>query len=324
MSSENPILSIQYLRAIAAVCVIVAHASGILVYQAGVDVFFVISGFIMWTITKRPQTPSAFLMNRLVRIIPLYWISTVLMAWHQHAPIVAVLKSMFFIPYFGAGSQIWPVLVQGWTLNYEVFFYLLIAASLLLPRTARLAAIIGVIALLSATSLLLMPRGAALMTYTNTLLVEFCFGIIIAEMRLSSLLPSSLVGLALIGLASLLFGLPALDVLPGVDRFFVWGVPSACVVLGMLALENGGWILRSRYLLLVGDASYAIYLFQSFLLKSLFRISADFPVPLQVIFVVVCVSAAGLIISIWVEKPLIALLRSQRPLLPAYRFRSGG
>ena len=134
---KKQIVSIQYLRSFGALAVVASHVDhSAVVGQSGVDLFFVISGFIMWTMSARPIAPLAFLWNRMLRVVPLYWVATLLMALHQRAPLHDVVRSMFFVPYFGAGDQIWPVLVQGWTLNYEMFFYILIG--LVLPlRAAR-------------------------------------------------------------------------------------------------------------------------------------------------------------------------------------------
>ena len=120
-----------------------------LIGQAGVDVFFVISGFIMWTVTSTETAPHVFLLRRVIRIVPLYWVATVIMAIHQKASFSAVLKSLCFIPFFGEKGLIWPVLVPGWTLNYEMFFYLLVCVTLLLPRYIQLMSLITTLCLLS-------------------------------------------------------------------------------------------------------------------------------------------------------------------------------
>src|SRR5690606_7660569 len=125
---------IQYLRAVAALGVVVFHAAErtgthFAIGAAGVDVFFVVSGFIMWVIANdRSPSPSAFLRGRIERIVPLYWAATSVMvagglaglfpnlrvtAWH-------VFASLAFIPSRSpSNGEVWPVLVQGWTLNYE-------------------------------------------------------------------------------------------------------------------------------------------------------------------------------------------------------------
>ncbi|MEY9103377.1 peptidoglycan/LPS O-acetylase OafA/YrhL [Sinorhizobium fredii] len=152
------IRTIQYLRAAAALAVVVFHAAektghDFAVGAAGVDVFFVISGFIMWVISdRRPLTPAKFIWDRIRRIVPIYWFATAVMIAGALAglfPNLAltldhVLASLFFIPFRSPSSgEIWPLLVQGWTLNFEMLFYAVFAASLLLPRHWRLPAIAG-------------------------------------------------------------------------------------------------------------------------------------------------------------------------------------
>jgi len=133
--------------------VVVFHAAertgGHFAIAAGVNVFFVISGFITWVICeRRPTTPARFLRERLERIAPVYWIATGIMVAGALASLFPNLKltlgpvlgSLFFIPHHSpSNGQVWSVLVQGWTLNYEIFFYMVFAGSL---RAHRLATIL--------------------------------------------------------------------------------------------------------------------------------------------------------------------------------------
>ena len=113
--------------------------------QAGVDVFFVISGFIMWMVTAEPVGPAQFLWHRVVRIVPLYWIATLIMAAHRSSSVSDTVNSLLFWPYRDANDELWPVLVQGWTLNFEMFFYLLFAAALIIPRRFQLLSLTAVL-----------------------------------------------------------------------------------------------------------------------------------------------------------------------------------
>src|ERR1019366_2869669 len=137
---------IQYLRGIAALMVVWHHGVGQLATletyfpfrfgTSGVDLFFVISGFIMVVTTAgRDVTPTEFIARRFVRVVPLYWVLTLaLAATALVAPslfrsvtltAVSLIQSLLFIPHFSPShaGMIWPVLVPGWTLNYEMFFY---------------------------------------------------------------------------------------------------------------------------------------------------------------------------------------------------------
>src|SRR5690242_14114495 len=127
MAASGEIRSIQYLRGLAALGVLAFHAAeragGTFdLGAAGVDVFFVISGFIMWVIAaERPTTPAAFLSRRIQRIVPLYWAVTLTVAAvavlvpgsfpRLQVSWAAVLKSLLFVPYEGADGLIAPLII---------------------------------------------------------------------------------------------------------------------------------------------------------------------------------------------------------------------
>ena len=91
------LVSIQYLRAFAALGVVAFHTGrATILGQAGVDVFFVISGFIMWMVTAEPVGPAQFLWHRVVRIVPLYWIATLIMAAHRSSSVSDTVNSLLF------------------------------------------------------------------------------------------------------------------------------------------------------------------------------------------------------------------------------------
>jgi exopolysaccharide production protein ExoZ len=123
----------------------------------GVYVFFVISGFIMvqisWDDFGRSGASVSFLQRRIIRIVPLYWLATLAaFAFHKvsathgaHAGWSELLRSLLFIPYRDDVDGWTPVLAQGWTLNYEMFFYLIFAAAIALPRQVAVPATAGVL-----------------------------------------------------------------------------------------------------------------------------------------------------------------------------------
>src|SRR6476620_2791854 len=145
-SSRPDIVSIQMLRGIAAMMVVFVHLDVQLRrlnlgsvdsawMASGVDIFFVISGFIMWVTTvRRPQiTAAEFMRNRIVRIVPLYWaISLFVLATTLLAPSLLhttvfdaphVVTSFLFLPWRDpVTGDFWPLLVPGWTLNFEMLF----------------------------------------------------------------------------------------------------------------------------------------------------------------------------------------------------------
>ena len=169
---KNQIESLQGLRAYAALAVILVHAKfllpgGVSVGALGVHVFFVISGFIMAHICV--TNPSQFLRRRIARIVPPYWAITLivfLFAWMAPAYVhtttadpVNLLKSLFFVPYMKESGVIQPVLYVGWSLNWEMMFYVLVSVALCVTR--RYASLLGacLVAILWLLSTLLRQPG---------------------------------------------------------------------------------------------------------------------------------------------------------------------
>jgi exopolysaccharide production protein ExoZ len=307
------LLSIQYLRALAALAVVLSHTTPFaLIGQAGVDVFFVVSGFIMWTSTNRPTTPALFFWHRLIRIAPLYWIATLIMALHQAAPTESVIRSMLFQPYFGAGGHIWPVLVAGWTLSYEMLFYVLMGLVLTMPRRNGLPVLAAALCLLAIANVFVPSSDPVLLTFTNPLILEFLAGAALAELRLRNGLPGSAAGLLLLGGGIIALYVQTWPQIPVFWRFTWWGVPSAMIVTGAVALEAAGKVTRFVPLLAIGDASYSIYLFHPFILKTTGSIFAVEHLPLRCAIALLACSALGLLIYYAVERPITNWLRAIR------------
>jgi exopolysaccharide production protein ExoZ len=344
----NVIRPIQYLRAIAALMVVWHHSliqvPGVSRFIAlpefgprGVDLFFIISGFIMVVTTAGKEiTPGEFIRLRVIRVVPLYWLMTLLMI--GCAVIVptafktllfspaAVVKSLLFVPYDSLSfpGQAWPVLVPGWTLNYEMFFYALFAVSLLVPERYRLAPLVATLATLVLVGAWAEPASPILATYTNPRLLEFAAGAVIGHLWSRGLLRvNPLISGAGIGLGIYLLFMDG-DATPRTPI-----VGAALIVAGCLnpALAE----LQSRLLLALGDASYSIYLTHLFTLAALRIVwvramppkSLGFAIAFMTLALIVC-AAAGFAVYRWVEKPLTGWLRGRRrvePLVPAPQVR---
>jgi len=265
MRARATILEIQILRAVAALAVVVMHIGIELRYwakatltwteagNAGVDLFFVISGFIMvfiaWDRFGSRGAPVDFFVRRLIRIVPLYWLVTTGYVLANSYPASRIITSYLFVPDFSANAAPLPVVLQGWTLNYEMFFYLVLALALFLPR---LIAISCVSALLAALVLLKVP------TYGNSVMLEFVLGLWIGwafQRALQLPLPLRLAAIAA-GTAAI----AATIFLPSQDRLIFFGIPAALIVAGATlgAPIGNGRVVRT--LVLLGDASYALYL----------------------------------------------------------------
>ncbi|MEM7766780.1 MAG: acyltransferase [Pseudomonadota bacterium] len=274
---------VQLARAVAAYAVVIYHIACELSYKAGfdaapfivgkggVDLFFVISGFIMVHITRAHETPTGFFIKRVFRIVPLYWLATtavlVLVAirpWLVQPALVTpetLAASYFFFPMFDNNMEARPILFLGWTLNYEMMFYALFALALTVPRALRVPT---VITLMLAVMVLapLIPHQAAALFYSQPIMLEFVAGCLIGAVlgtRQAATLfkrvpvwPVTLLGIAGFALAATQSG--------ALPRHLLYGIPAALVVFGLAAQDLYRTPLRASWLSRLGDASYSLYL----------------------------------------------------------------
>jgi exopolysaccharide production protein ExoZ len=241
---------------------------------SGVDLFFVISGFIMVITTARQEVaPLKFFSLRVVRVVPLYWLATFAMICYrasQHSftnpySVGDIVKSLLFVPYIrtesldGDWPGVYPILGYAWTLNYEMFFYALFALSLFAGRSSRVAILTFALALSFATGKLFGPfDNPVAATYTSAYPLEFATGSILAYAWLRApariSFPGSLLIIAL-GLYSL----------RDTHSRFVVTAGAFLILAGCLHPKICD--LQSRALLALGDASYSIYLTHKFVVE---------------------------------------------------------
>ena len=298
----RPILVIQYLRAVAALMVVLFHVLGgsegaFYVGQAGVDVFFVISGFIMWTVTShREQQPGRFLYRRLLRIIPLYWSITLLVFARRYVIGTATLPdlaySLLFIPHRMSDGTFDPIVLPGWTLNYEMFFYAVFALALWISVARRLTIITLLLTALVMLGLVLQGLSAAwAAVYLNSLLLEFLAGAWIGYATARFKLDQPVIGMVMVGYCLGILAFEQVTQIHLIDwRVLVFGLPSVGLLIGLLALER--FTPEIRPLKLLGDSSYAIYLVHAPIISLLLRISM--PLPLRVLVLLVLSIVVGI------------------------------
>ena len=272
MGGQSKIGTVQALRAVAAVAVLIRHA-GFWDYQvlaSGVDLFFVVSGFIMvvscWSEFGKQCAPRRFVNRRLVRIVPLYWLATLLMmvlvcCGENVVPKpVSILESLFFYPF---AAQV-PVLPAGWTLNFEMMFYAIFALALVMrPRPAVIA--------VSTTLVTLVILGWVLGPVSRfnvafPLSLEFIFGMTIGVAYCEGARVAKSLGAVAVILGFLAIGFSqklGFRFSGNVDamRVLVWGVPAAFVVAGATLAQWSWRPYLSRPAVLLGNTSYALYLF---------------------------------------------------------------
>lgn len=326
---------IQILRFCAATAVLAYHGLGTLANHLpdpgtlgllrhgdyGVDLFFVISGFIIQlTVRSRERDWRVFARRRLWRVVPLYWICT-LALWamlpvfaHGATPSpVHLLRSLAFLAWTAAPGAM-PVIYPGWSLEYELFFYGLAAAAMAAgARPWRIVCwLLAALAIGGALAGVVQSTGV-LGFFVNPILLEFTFGVLIGEGLARRHVPwTELVPVAIATLA-------VLRVDWG-ERVWIAGVPSAALVLGAAMLDARA-PLRSRAALAfakLGDASYSIYLAQVFSISPLVRVGVALGRRLPFEAVVALIVAGGLVggwlLYVAVERPLqrVAHRRTRR------------
>lgn len=308
MTQPRTLLSIQYLRGLAAVAVVAYHTHWTHsdLGSAGVDVFFVISGFIMANVSRRETTPTVFLRARALRVVPLYWMVTLLTAAVTTRPLSAghLLQSLAFWPHPGPEGFGWPVIIQGWTLCFEAIFYAVFAAALLVPRHVLPMLTVFLLTLMAVITLqpdLRLAFGA----YNPLLMLEFLSGVWLCQawhrgwLRLTW--PALPIGI-------LAFAAQAALPTPDGWRWLVWGTPATLAVAGALSIEAKGALPSVPALHRLGDASYALYLTQSLVLDGLTPILHPLPAVLAVPTAVLACVAVGWTTHRYFERPVTGWL----------------
>jgi exopolysaccharide production protein ExoZ len=277
---SSSLVSIQALRAIAALLVFWGHAINAVTLEVpaefphlygpfGVDLFFVISGFVMVYSSEglfgQPGAPLKFFARRLARIVPIYWAATAILVWFvvPYASTKAVLGSLFFAPHIPSEA---PLLFVGWTLIFEMFFYVVFAIALLAKR--RFEVVVGASVCLiffsvvlgpapSAANLWSPPAVSSIAYLADPIVIEFVFGMMIALVyRAGGRLPMwgtiSLIVVAFIWFTA---------TVPSVPRPYSAGITAALIVAGMslssMSSPKGSPLIRG--VVFLGDISYALY-----------------------------------------------------------------
>ena len=290
------VVTIQILRAFAAWLVVFSHFMQIFFSfeptnpvgdfftvhgRIGVDIFFVISGFVMYrSVRSGRYTAGQFMRNRILRIVPAYWIATLCLIAAVETGLVdraidyarwtteSLVLSLFFVPHDHlSGIGTYPVLTVGWTLIFEMFFYLSLAVCM--AAFGRFA-LVAAGALMVALPLVSGPDWPLAWIVTNPMLLEF-----VAGMALSWVYDTIPRGVWKRSLAPIL-GLGMLAAIVPYTMLIGTGfryVAATLLVAAALLWEDRiqqqvGLLTKTlRYL---GDRSYSAYLYHPVVLMSLF------------------------------------------------------
>ena len=360
----EPLVLVQVLRALAALLVLAGHTQGMVVANAktrgetltglafpggfGVDLFFCISGFIMVVSSKHlfgaADARATFIVRRATRLVPLYWIATLCilpLLIYGSRPYAGDLKaalatSLLFWPYptYGfQGDAVFPLHTLGWSLNYEVLFYLLFSLFIVLPmRRAAIGVCLAILAIVVA-GWVADPQSTALRFWAQPIILEFAFGVLIGWGWLSGLKLNAVEAAVLTaaGLPMLMLNPFGLGVAPGTTttpndllRVVSWGLPAAVLLVAAVGFEQGRH-LQSRTLGVLrrlGDSSYSLYLMHPFALIlvgkawTVFRLDRFFGWPVLALAMVAASISIGLLSHRWIERPATRWIQQLRVLRP--------
>lgn len=314
--------NIQALRAWASIIVVLYHAIGTAKsyglesnYFAllgswgmhGVDIFFVISGFIMfYTQNLKSNKPSKFLKDRIIRIVPIYWmLTTFYLLLYFFIPSIFrdfspdfqyILSSYFFLS--GIIFQLHPILSYGWTLEYEAIYYLVFAIILFFPRRIQF--------ILVAVFLIFIYL---LFSYLSVVIFEFIFGMLVAYLYLKKGVNKKSKVILILGIF-ILFSSIFVKVTES-TRLFYYGASAFLIVYGLLGVKE----TNSKLLVVLGSASYSIYLIHVFTLPLFYKISSkifyfidgDILLFIAILFTV----SIGTLFYYFVEKPVTKKLKAR-------------
>jgi exopolysaccharide production protein ExoZ len=242
----------------------------------GVDLFFPISGFVIYLSVVRLQEKGGswqgFASRRFIRIAPLYWGFTILKLLiyvvmpsafaHYHFTLWNAIGSFLFLPAYNHEGVPLPVLSVGWTLSYEMLFYSIVSIALF-ARTGVLMISALTISILAVAGLFFTPGLGGLTYLAAPIELEFLGGMVVAALYLRGWRVPTLASVCLL---PIMFGLAlghpgdaaALALKP--VRVLYWGVPGIVIVACVAGLEDYVRRLPRRLPLLIGDASYSLYL----------------------------------------------------------------
>ena len=306
----------------------IARATASMPWIAGVDIFFVISGFVIVHASGRLFGQQGgtlqFLLRRLTRIVPLYWALTTLflaMTLLRRSAIhgeiggpAYILASYLFIPFARSDGLLEPALGLGWTLNYEMFFYLAMTPFLLLPRVAAVAGCAAALCLLVGFGQVVGFGILPLQFWSDPIVLEFVFGMGLAlavsrGFALSGWARIALVAIAFVWLHRLAGG-------PVAERAVSFGLPGAMLVAAAVSNPRPDRMgTAARGLMRLGDASYAMYLFHPFVMRGFTLLGGHFATQTEtsgVVYVAASLMAAqlcALAINAKFERKVMAMLR---------------
>jgi peptidoglycan/LPS O-acetylase OafA/YrhL len=335
MSMNQPlsrIRNLQALRIYAAIPVVLYHTKfsmpGIRpIGVFGVHMFFLLSGYIMASICDNDST--AFVRRRLIRIIPLYWSLTLILytiAWKfphlmnaTRALPSELFKSLFFVPFAKSNGLYQPILFVGWTVNYEMFFYMMLSIGVLINR--RRAALLGASIMLTVMAACSFFAQSSVIArfYSDPVLLECILGLVsyyVVRAASRKLTPAMRPVLMTLTIGSLIL-LPAIEEfglmgnLPMTLRF---GPTSFVLICSACLLAFAGADIKAGVIVLLGDASYVMYLTHPYIVEFQDRVVGRFlPIfhvdkPIGCLIAMAVILPVSVLLYLKIDKPSLRYL----------------
>lgn len=339
---------VQILRFFAAFAVLLAHlqhevAERIMPWKSfylfsaidggiGVDLFFVISGFIMYHISGQSFGSTAaaktFIVRRFLRVAPLYYVATFLMlvaatvlSKHIDRDAIttqSIVASFLFLPIPNGVGETVPILKLGWTLNFEVYFYAVFALALAFPKRLGLGVLFTILVGMIVAAAIFPHRLPMLDFWGQLIVVEFLAGIGLAFVFRGGRRTSAWQSIVLIvGGLALAAAFRHFGFSQFVPRVLFHGLPATFIVAGCVFWRSPpSQRPIARALQFCGDASYALYLSHPFSIRGATIVWSAIGAPaspwLFIAFTSVCALATAVFVHIGIEKPIDNFFKRRR------------
>lgn len=326
-NTSQPLNNIQILRAVAAIGVLLFHIVGVAVLYgfqphllsalegkgvAGVDLFFVISGFIIvYTQHYNPKTPLVFLRDRIIRIVPSYWVLTAVFAMLLFF-IPQAFNRMEFSTYTTFSSFTFltgllearhPLIYVGWSIEYEMLFYIIFALTIALGNLTRTVFITAIILMM-----------LVFIFKANQLFLEFAMGMLLSIIVLHTpKLPKIGITFLMIGMTLVVYNSIVCDYF-SFPSYLMYGIPFTMILFGVLHIPQA----KNNFFVLLGDASYSIYLIQAFTITTFYKFVQLIPLNLSgdllIILCTIYSILSGLLFFYCFEQPCRKFIKRRKLL----------